>query len=141
MTTEASIDIDAPAQLAYELWSDLERFPEYFGPVEEVTVLDDDNARWRVQVAGKEEVFESLVTERIPGKRLAWTAFGSVEQSGVVTFHRLDDERSRITLQLDIEDGGVLDRVAEKMGLLNVLVNYDLGEFKAAAEQAHRPAA
>jgi uncharacterized membrane protein len=52
----------------------------------------------------------------------------------VVTFHRLDDETTRVTLQLDVDPEGVVENVGTALGFLERRVKGDLERFKEYIE-------
>jgi hypothetical protein len=52
----------------------------------------------------------------------------------VVTFHRLDDEKSRVMLQLDSEPEGLVEKAGDALGILKRRVKGDLERFKALIE-------
>ena len=81
--------------------------------VEEVRQLDDTRLHWRTKVGGREQEFDAEITEQRPDERIAWTATQGAEQAGVVTFHRVDDARTKVMLQLDAEPEGVVEKVGD----------------------------
>ena len=52
----------------------------------------------------------------------------------MVTFHRVDDARTKIMLQLDAEPEGVVEKVGDAAGLLKRRVKGDLERFKELIE-------
>lgn len=74
--------------------------------VEEVEQLDDRHLRWKVEIAGVDREFEAEITEQQPDQRIAWRSRSGVELGGVVTFHPLNDEQTRATLQMVFEPEG-----------------------------------
>lgn len=55
------------------------------------------------------------ITEQLPDQRIAWKATDGTGNAGV-TFHRLDDDTSRVALQLDLETEGLVEAAGEKLG-------------------------
>ena len=55
--------------------------------------------------------------------------------SGVVTFHRLSDEHSRVMLQMIYEPAGVGQRIGDLLGLLGRRIEGDLKRFKTFVEK------
>jgi hypothetical protein len=53
----------------------------------------------------------------------------------VVTFHRIDDETTRVTLQLDAEPEGVVENVGASLGFLDRRVKGDLERFREFIER------
>jgi uncharacterized membrane protein len=133
-TIEQSIDVAVPVRTAYNQWTQFEDFPRFMEGVEEVRQLDDTHLRWRTKVGGREQEFDTQITEQRPDERIAWTATQGVEQAGVVTFHRVDDGRTKVMLQLDAEPEGLVEKVGDAAGVLKRRVKGDLERFKELIE-------
>lgn len=131
---EQSIDVEVPVRTAYNQWTQFEQFPRFMEGVEEVRQIDETHLHWRTKVAGKEKEFDAAVTEQVPDERVAWTSREGAEHAGVVTFHRLDDHRTRVMLQLDLEPEGPAEKVGDALGLVQRRVKGDLANFKAMIE-------
>ena len=52
----------------------------------------------------------------------------------MVTFHRLDDGKTRVTLQLDVEPEGPLESVGDALGVVQRRAVGDLKKFKEYIE-------
>jgi uncharacterized membrane protein len=130
-----SIDVKVPVGTAYNQWTQFEEFPRFMDGVQSVTQVDDTHLRWVAQVAGTEETWDAEITEQHPDERVAWTSTSGARNAGVVTFHRIDDATTRVTLQLDAEPEGVVENVGAALGFLDRRVNGDLERFKAFIER------
>src|SRR5215211_4306136 len=93
---EKSIEVDVPVSTAYNQWTQFEEFPRFMEGVERVKQIDDTHLHWEAEIAGKREEWEAEITEQKPDERVAWTAREGKGNSGVVTFHRLDDNRTKV---------------------------------------------
>ena len=102
--------------------------------VESVQQLDDTRLRWIAEIAGKREEWEAQITEPNPDERVAWQATGGKGNAGVVTFHRLNDEETRVTVQMDWAPEGVIENVGTALGFDDRQVSKDLGRFKGLIE-------
>jgi uncharacterized membrane protein len=134
-TIERAIEIEVPASTAYNTWTQFERFPEFMEGVENVRQKDDRHLHWRAKIAGKTEEWDAEITEQIPDKRIAWTAQGGAANAGVVTFHRLSDERSRVMLQMHYEPERLSERVGDALGFVTRRIDGDLQRFKSFVEE------
>jgi uncharacterized membrane protein len=71
----SSIDIDAPPSVVWEIWSDIERWPEWTASVSRVQPLEPGplavGLRARVEQP-KLRPAEWRVTEVVPGRRFVW---------------------------------------------------------------------
>ncbi len=136
---EKGIEVGVPASVAYDQWTQFEEFPSFMDDVEAVEQIDDTHLRWRAKIAGKVEEWDAEITEQIPDKRIAWRATSGAKNSGVVTFHRLSDDRSRVMLQLDYEPDSAVEKIGDFLGVMKGRVAQDLENFRKFIE--HRQVA
>ena len=125
-----AIDVDVPVRTAYDQWTQFETFPSFMEGVKSVRQLDDRTLEWKADVAGREKTWTAKITEQTPDQRIAWTATEGAHNAGVVTFHRLDEGRSRVTLQLDVDPEGPIENVGDALGLVKGRVKGDMERFK-----------
>ncbi len=134
-----SIDINVPVRTAYDQWTQFESFPEFMEGVESITQLDDKTLHWKVNVAGRDSEFDATITEQIPDERVAWKSISGKENAGVVTFHRLGEGQTKVTVQMDYEPDGVAEHVGGALGLDDRRVQGDLDRFKEFIESRGAP--
>jgi len=137
-TIERSIDVEAPLRAVYDQWTQFEEFPRFMVGVEAVRQVDDRHLLWRANVGGVVEEWEAEITEQRPDERIAWRSRTGARNAGVVTFHRLSDDRTRIMLQLEYEPEGMTERVGDAAGLVARRVGGDLEHFKQFIEARGR---
>ena len=113
---EQSIDVDVPVQTAYNQWTQFEEFPAFMEGIEQVRQLDDTHLHWVAEVGGKREEWDAEITEQHPDHRVAWTATSGKGNAGVVTFHRIADEQTRVMVQMDWEPEGATEQVGADAG-------------------------
>ena len=58
------------------------------------------------EITGQKREWDADITEQIPDQRISWCSTDGATNSGVVTFHRLGNSRSRVMLQLGFEPEG-----------------------------------
>ena len=131
--TEA-IDVDVPVDSAYNQWTQFETFPNFMSGVEEVTQLDDTHLHWVTTVDGARREFDAEITEQHPDERIAWKSTDGVPHAGVVTFHKLGDSTTRVTVQLDWEPQGLVEKAGSLLGFDDRQVKGDLTRFKEFIE-------
>jgi len=130
-----TIDVDVPVSTAYNQWTQFESFPHFLSFVESITQQDDTHNHWKVKIGGVEREFDAEITEQHPDERVAWKSLGGeVTQAGVVTFHKLTDTSSRVTVQLDWEPEGFVEKVGAVFGVDDASVKSDLKNFKKFIE-------
>jgi len=131
-----TIDVDVPVTVSYNQWTQFESFPHFLSEVESITQTDDTHSHWKVKVGGAEREFDTVITEQHPDERVAWTSTGGdTEHAGVVTFHKLSDTTSRVTVQIDWEPEGLLEKVGSLVGAGSHAVKKDLENFKEFIEK------
>jgi uncharacterized membrane protein len=135
---EQSIVVEVPVQMAYNQWTQFEEFPRFMDGVESVRQLDDKRLHWRVNIGGKIKEWDAEITEQHPDERIAWTTRSGARNAGVVTFHRLDENRTKIMLQVDYEPEGVVENVGDAVGIVSGRIKGDLERFKEFIESRHR---
>ena len=137
-TIEQSIDVNVPVRTAYDQWTQFEEFPRFMEGVLEVRQLGDNRLAWYAEIGGKQKRWEAEITEQIPDARVAWRSRSGAHNAGVVTFHRLDDNTTRVMLQLDYDPEGVVENVGDAVGVVSARVRGDLTRFKDFIEQRGR---
>lgn len=132
---EKSIDVNVPATTAYNQWTQFETFPQFMEGVEQVRQLDDRTLHWRATIGGDTQEWKAEITEQIPDKRIAWRSTTGAPNAGVVTFHRLDDDRTRVMLQIDYSPQDWKESLGDLLGFVARRVEGDLKRFKEFIEQ------
>jgi uncharacterized membrane protein len=134
-TIEESIEVNVPLSTAYNQWTQFEEFPSFMEGIEKVIQLDDETLHWVTEIAGQRREWDAKITEQRPDERVAWTSIdGEVKQAGVVTFHRIDDNQTRLMLQLEFEPEGLAEKAGDAMGIVRRWVKGDLERFKELME-------
>jgi uncharacterized membrane protein len=133
-----AIDVDVPVSTAYNQWTQFEEFPRFMEGVESVQQLDDRRLHWVANVGGKKLEWDAEISEQIPDKRIAWRSIDGPRNAGVVTFHRISDDRSRVTLQIDYDPEGFVEKVGDALGLVSRRARRDLERFKEFIESRGR---
>jgi uncharacterized membrane protein len=131
-----TVDIKAPVAVSWALWSDVTRWPAFLSHVRSVQRIDERNFAWQLSLPGADKSFVAELTEIVPEDRIAWKTTEGVHHAGVVTFHRLSETTSRVTLQIEYEPKGFVEHLGALTNLDSTLANYDLGEFQKLAETA-----
>ena len=130
-----TIDVNVPVRVAYNQWTQFESFPHFLSFVESVTQQSDDTTHWKVKIGGAEREFTAKITEQHPDERVAWNSVdGKDEHAGVVTFHKLSDTETRVTVQLDWTPEGFVESVGAAIGIDDHAVKKDLTRFKEFIE-------
>lgn len=133
-TITETIDVDVDVTTAYDQWTQFEDFPQFMEGVERIDQRDDTHLHWVIKVGPVTREFDATVTEQHPDERVAWRSDDGPEHAGVVTFHRLGDASTRVTVQMDVDPEGFVEQVADKAGILERRTQGDLRNFKKFIE-------
>lgn len=134
-TVERSIEVHVPVHTAYNQWTQFEEFPRFMQGVDRVKQIDDKRLFWKATIAGKQKEWNAEITEQTPDNRVAWKSTDGATNAGAVTFHRIDDEHTRVMLQLEYEPEGVIEGAGAALGIVERRVNGDLKHFKEFIEK------
>ena len=129
-----SIDVQVPVRTAYNQWTQFEEFPNFMGGVESIVQQDDTHTHWKTKIGGVEREFDAEITEQHPDERVAWKSTDGTTHAGVVTFHRLSDDETRVTVQLDWQPEGIAEKAGAAVGVDDRQVKADLDRFKKFIE-------
>ena len=132
---EESIEVEVPVSTAYNQWTQFEDFPQFLEGVEKVRQIDDVNLHWVAEILGQHREWDAKITEQTPDERIAWTNIDGATNAGVVTFHRLDDNKTRIMLQMEFDPEGFAEKAADALGLVKSRTKGDLERFKTFIEE------
>jgi uncharacterized membrane protein len=132
---EKSVEVNRPLRMVYDQWTQFEDFPRFMEGVEEVHQLDDKTLHWKARIGGRTEEWEAEIVQQIPDQTIAWRRTRGAVNSGVVLFTPLDAERCRVTLALEYEPHGVVEKVGDLLGFVTRRVEGDLERFKRFVEE------
>ena len=137
-TIEQSIELEVPVQTAYNQWTQFQDFPAFMEGVEQVQQVDETQLHWVAEFGGTRHEWDAEITEQLPDERVAWRNTDGKENAGVVTFHKLDDERSRVMVQMDWVPEGIKEKLGDALGISDRRVKGDLQRFKELIESRGR---
>ncbi|WP_433223966.1 SRPBCC family protein [Microtetraspora malaysiensis] len=132
---EHSVNVNVPVRTAYNQWTQFESFPEFMEGVDSVKQVTDSRTYWAVEIGGVRREFDAEITEQHPDERVAWRSLDRPHHSGLVTFHRLDDDHCRVTLQLVYDPEGMAEMAADRLQIVRRRVKGDLERFKTFIER------
>lgn len=142
-------DVAAPADVVWELITDIENCPQFISGIQSVQRLDDAEGfgvgtRWREIRAmfGKSASEEMTVTEVDPGRSYtAQAQHGKAHYTSVMSVEPSGDSGCVLSMHFDAEATGVLNKtlgaVVGKLmeGSTRKLMQQDLADIAEAAEQ------
>jgi uncharacterized membrane protein len=142
MITEHSVEIDAPAPLVWEVFTDVERWPDWTPSVTALVALDGPGLAVGKRFAIKQPRMAKLVwtvTEVAPGESWTW-AQRSAGSSAFARHDVIAQPGGRTLVRQRIDQGGVLGAPVGRL-MVSMTKRYLAQEgsgLKACAEQRSR---
>jgi uncharacterized membrane protein len=144
---QESIEVGAPVELVYAVWTNFERYPEFMANVREVRPLGGARLAWRSRIWGDEQSWEAQITEQTPHERIAWRSLGDPHIAVTVFLVPLRHGRTRVTLSRDLHPEGFTESlhallITKRDELRTILQRFKLHvELLGAAAAAPRDSA
>ncbi len=136
---EKSIEVDVPLTIAYDQWTQFEDFPHFMEGVQEVKQLDERRLFWAADIAGKRVNWEAEIYEQIPDSRIAWRSISGAPNAGAINFQSLGPNQTRVSLVIEYQPMGAVEKVGDALGLVSLRVENDLRRFKDFIERRGAP--
>src|SRR3954467_10541208 len=127
-------DVAVPVDKAYQAWTQFEEFPKFMHRVLEVNKEDQNKIHWREKIWFSTREWDGEITERRKNDRIAWKSVSGTQHSGVISFHKLDSNLTRVLVTLDFVPSGIMEKMASGMRFVKRAVEADLARFKAYVE-------
>jgi uncharacterized membrane protein len=126
------IDIGAPLDLTYNVWTQFQDFPTFMKKVETVSQEEEAKLNWKAQVFLSHRSWRSTITEQVPDNRIVWKSEGDKGHvDGTVTFHALGDpEFTRVLVLLEYHPGGVVENIGNLWRAQGRRVRLELKHFR-----------
>lgn len=128
------IEVDAPVDLVWNLWSDLEQMPRWMKWIDSVNVLADtpELSRWKLASRGFEFTWLSKIVKLVPQQIIQWESVDGLPNRGAVRFYdRHTSSIVRLTISYAIP--GWLGKLMDKLFLGRIVestLQADLERFK-----------
>jgi uncharacterized membrane protein len=129
-------DIAAPIDVVWERWTEFEDFPKFMHRVLSVKKdkEEENKLSWEEKIWFSKRQWEGEITERRKNDRIAWKTTKGMKHSGVVSFHRLAPNLTRVMVDMEFEPQGLMEKMASGMRFVKRAVQSDLARFKAYVE-------
>jgi uncharacterized membrane protein len=127
-------DIALPVADVYERWTQFEEFPKFMHRVVSVEKKDQNHVTWEEKIWFSKRRWEGEITDRRKNDRIAWKTTQGTSHSGVISFHKLDTNLTRVLVDMDFHPSGMIEKMASGMRFVKRAVEADLARFKAYCE-------
>ncbi|MFL6034083.1 MAG: SRPBCC family protein [Gaiellaceae bacterium] len=129
-------DVAVPIDKAYQAWTDFEKFPQFMHRVLSVEKSRDgkDELQWEEKIWFSKRQWKGKVVERRKNDRIAWKTTSGTQHSGIVSFHKLDENLTRVMVEVDFQPTGMFEKMGSGLRFVKRAVQADLARFKAYVE-------
>ncbi len=131
---EKQIMVNVPVSVAYNQWTQFEEFPHFMGGVKKVEQLTDERLRWVAEIGGVKREWEARILAQEPDRRVAWAATEGATNAGAVTFADVGGGQTQIRLELEYEPEGMIEKIGDKLNVVEKQAEGDLERFKSFIE-------
>ena len=105
------VDVGVPLRTAYDQWTQYQDFSVFAKGVKSASRADDTTSDWQLKVFWSNRSWKAKTTEQIPDYRIQWTSEGAKGTTkGVVSFHRLEDNLTRVLLVMEYYPSGFFEK-------------------------------
>jgi hypothetical protein len=105
------IDVGVPLRTAYDQWTQYQDFSTFAKGVKSANRADDTHTDWQMKIFWSNRSWKATTTEQVPDDRISWTSEGAKGTSkGVVSFHRLADNLTRVLLVIEYYPKGLFEK-------------------------------
>ncbi len=134
MPIQQEVDIGVPLSTVYNQWTQFEEWPQFMHRLDQASQEDDCTVSLRTKIWGFSREFVAEITEQRPDELVRWSVKEGVAHTGVVSFHELTPNLTRVQVSVDLEPGSLLEKMARGMRHVKRAVRGDLHRFKAFIE-------
>jgi uncharacterized membrane protein len=127
-------DVAVPVETAYKAWSDFEEYPKFMHRVLRVERDGRNKLRWEEKIWFSRRQWEALITERRTNDRIVWKTTSGMSHRGVVSFHKMEPNLTRVMIEMEFEPNGMIEKMASGLRFVKRAVQADLARFKAYVE-------
>lgn len=133
---EKRILVNVPVSTAYNQWTQFEEFPHFMGGVKSVKQIGDDRLEWVAEIAGVRRQWTAKILEQIPDRKVAWAATEGATNAGAVEFEDVGGGQTSLRLALEYDPEGLIEKVGDKLHVVDRQAEADLKRFKEFIEDA-----
>ena len=128
------IEVDAPIDLVWDLWSDLEQMPRWMKWIDSVNILEEDPdlSQWKLASGGFEFSWLSRILKLVNHQIIQWESIDGLPNRGAVRFY---DRHTSSIVKLTVAYGipGWLGKLMDNLFLGRIVestLKADLERFK-----------
>ena len=135
------VEVDAPIEFVWGLWSDLQQMPRWMKWIESVTILPDNPelSRWKLATGGLEFSWQSRILKQIPNQIIQWESVDGLPNRGAIRFYDRGATGSIVKMTVSYAIPGFLGQLMDNLFLGRVVessLQADLERFRDYALNA-----
>ncbi len=138
MPVQQIVDVGVPIETVYNQFTQFEDWPQFMHRVKRATQDDDCTVSFAVRIWGKTKEFTAKIDTQRPDQRIKWKASQGMSHSGVLTFHELGPNLTRVILNFDVDPGSLVEKFARGARHVKRAARADLHRFAAFIEMAEQ---
>lgn len=136
MPIQQVVDIGIPIETVYNQFTQFEDWPRFMHRVKRATQDDDCTVSFAVKIWGKTKEFTAKIDTQRPDQRIKWKSSEGMTHTGVVTFHELGPNLTRVILNFAVDPGSLVEKFARGARHVKRATRADLHRFVAFIETA-----
>ena len=130
---EEHTEVAVPRQAAYDQWMRFQEISKIFKK-ESAERKDDGKVRFTSKIGPSKRTWEARVVEQVPGRRVSWRSTSGPTNRGIVSFHRLAENLTRVMVEMEHEPQGLMETLGTFFRMTRRRVRKDLRLFKNFVE-------
>ena len=127
-------DVTVPVETAYKAWTDFEEYPKFMHRTLRVESTGRNKIKWEEKIWFSRRQWEATITERRTNDRVVWKTTSGMSHRGVVSFHKMEPNLTRVMVEMEFEPNGMIEKMASGLRFVKRAVQADLARFKAHVE-------
>lgn len=133
------VNVDAPVEKVWQMWSDLEQMPKWMKWIDSVEILPDNPAlsRWKLETNGFSFSWLSRIVNVIPHQIIQWESVDGLPNRGAIRFYGHKDRTSTVKMSISYALPAILARLMMNSSFVDRVVTStlqaDLDRFQAYA--------
>lgn len=138
-------EINAPVEVVWKFWSDLDSMPLWMTWIESVKTVDQETStlpdltEWTLAANGFRFKWKAQITERIEAQKLEWKSVGGLPTTGAVRFYPEENAKTVVKLKISYELPKILARLMKENilgGMVTKELQINLDRFKQLIEES-----
>ncbi|WP_414582025.1 SRPBCC family protein [Scytonema sp. PCC 10023] len=134
------VEVEAPIELVWSLWADLEQMPRWMKWIDSVTVPKDNPeiSLWKLNTGGLEFTWKSRILKVVPNQIIQWESVDGLPNQGAVRFYDRHGS-SIVKLSVAYAIPGILGKIMDNLFLgraVESTIKADLERFREYALKA-----